>query len=69
MTTLTVKFFVLPVNAGDGSAYVKLFRTREKAKEYEEQNEEGWAESCISEVRLTINAETCEIVGSNKTLE
>jgi len=45
-----IRFYSYPVNCGDGSASVRLFRTRKAAELLQkEEAENGWAEDCVGE--------------------
>lgn len=51
----TIEFWSYPQNCGDGSVYVRYFHTKKAAEKYEEKQDEGWGECCVSSVTLILN--------------
>ena len=58
-TTVKVKFYTYIVNGGDGSAYLRVFKTKKAAEtyqEYEENNSEAFCETYVKEHKYEIDS-------------
>jgi len=56
---MKIKFWTYPLNCGDGSVSVCLFKTKEEAKKLQTREEEyeGWAEDCVQSFTLEVDSE------------
>lgn len=65
----TVKIYYAIQDGGDGSAYLKLFRTKEGFDKFEEKSDayEGFGESCGGSIEFEVDETTGEIIPAKKT--
>jgi hypothetical protein len=69
MAKHSIKIFYSPRDAGDGSCYVKFYKTEEgieKERTHLEENyEDGFAEDCTSYLTIEFDDQTGEITGND----